>query len=170
MSEKENVTLEDALRLIEDKFSQIEEYFKISQKQNSLLENGKYNEREIENQDDFSEIESLIEEKDTIIKKVNSLDDEFVETFERYKKTLKDDNLDSIADNETFKKLQDYIRLIFEKLEEIKKIEIDNQDKLNEVFDGVKKDIKNFNESTKNQIPERPVTDLDKGFYVDEKK
>lgn len=164
------VTLKDSLDLIDKKLVLINRYYEITKKQNHLLEKNNYNQENSEEEDDFSEIQDIIDEKDKIIIKVNGLDTDFVESFESFKKTLGKDGLDSIASDDNFISLQNKIKAIFESLDLIKNIELKNNEKMQKIYDDVKKSIKNFNDNNKNQMPKKIVTDLDKGFYVDQKQ
>lgn len=163
MNKLEEDLLKKSNELIEDKLNKISKIFEISQKQSKLLED--------EKMDFVDELNSYLEDKSELIYSINEIDTEFVEIFEKLKKSLPENNLDSIAEEKSFKKLQSNISEIFKKLKDIQKIDKINNENMDSKYSYIKDEITKINSMTSNnKYKDKKVSDLDKGFYVDQKK
>lgn len=163
MNKLEEDLLKKSNELIEDKLNKISKIFEISQKQSKLLED--------EKMDFVDELNSYLEDKSELIYSINEIDTEFVEIFEKLKKALSENNLDSIAEEKSFKKLQSNISEIFKKLKDIQKIDKINNENMDSKYSYIKDEITKINSMTSNnKYKDKKVSDLDKGFYVDQKK
>lgn len=149
--------------LIEDKLECVEQFYEFSKKQLELLKN--------ESEDFEEDINFLLDEKSNIIFKINKIDDEFVDTFEKLKSILPGNDLEEVADIESFKLLQQKIAQVFDIFRYIKDIEASNQEYMQKRYLYIKDQIRKVNDANStSKYFNTQISDLDKGFFVDKKK
>lgn len=158
--------LEQVIEILNAKYNLLLEFEEINDKQKQLLTSSK---EDIENFDDDSLLD-YSSKKNDIINNINQLDEKFVEDFEQIKKEA-GGGLDELIKNPEFATLQKKIKDIFYLVSKISDKSNENIKSMEDTFDYIKNELKDINDKkSPNKYVDRPVTDLEKGYFMDEKK
>lgn len=117
-------------------------------------------------------IEALVQKKQQIIDAIDELDKTFLEGYSQLKDELKLDRPDKIDTNRypELKTLKSYINDIMKLARSIMELENSNRDKLNDIFNEVKKELRQINTGKRSiKAYETPMVQSD-GIYIDRKK
>lgn len=125
------------------------------------------------NEDGIENLQKLINDKQAIISKINMIDEEFEVYFTRLKQQLKVKNLDEVKEPGIagIKELKQTIGQIMSTMQEIGRIEKENNDKVKKLMDAFTEEIKKLNLGKKINTAYNPGTLMKPpSYFVDQKK
>lgn len=153
--------INDLYLAIERKLELFNEIYNITLKQQQDIENN-----------DAENIEALVQQKQTVIDEVDKLDLRFLEGYKTLKETLNIDKLDKIDTDKypELKKLKENVQKIMEIAPQIMELESSNKEKLDQIFQRVKNEIKQINLGKKSIKAYEPTPVNNDGIFIDKKK
>lgn len=117
-------------------------------------------------------IGTLVDRKQKVIDAIDKLDQSFLQRYQKLKDELHLDRPDRIDTSKypELKTLKHYVEEIMELAGKVMELESSNREKLNEIFDEVKKELKQINVGKRSlKAYEKPIEQND-GIYIDRKK
>lgn len=117
-------------------------------------------------------IGTLVDRKQQVIDTIDKLDQSFLQGYQKLKDELKLDRPDKIDTDKhpELKTLKQYVEGIMELAGRIMELENGNHEKLNEIFNEVKNELKQINVGKRSlKAYEKPIMQND-GIYIDRKK
>ncbi len=147
--------------LLDKKIEYFNEIYNITNRQKHDIENNT-----------ADNIEILVNEKQQIIDKIDSIDLAFKQQSEMLKKTLQIDSLEKadIQKYPTLGELKKKVAAIMKLAEKIITLENDNNQKLNTLMDSLKLEMKQLKAGKKSlKAYDTPIINTD-GVYIDRKK
>lgn len=156
-----NEIIGNLIKLLDTKLTCFSELFDITKDQTLDIDNN-----EGEN------LSVLVDKKQVVINKVDSIDEAFKVQFEALKKTLNVKSLDEIAPEKypRLKEVKDRVDKLISVTKEIMDIEKANSNKVNVIFENVKNELKEIKRGKVSiRAYERPSINVD-GIYLDKKK
>ncbi|HHY78504.1 MAG TPA: flagellar protein FlgN [Clostridiales bacterium] len=161
MMESIEKMMNDLVELLEEKKAVLEKIHELTLKQKEDIEN---------NQGD--NINGFIDKKQVEIDKINVIDEDFANTVKKLKLELDIESLEQV-DTDRFPQMK-VMRVKIEEIlslgNDIMKLEEYNKDKIIEIINHIKKDLKAVNLGRKSvKAYEKPNIDVG-GIYIDRKK
>ncbi|SES85984.1 FlgN protein [Natronincola peptidivorans] len=149
------------LRLTEAKLVLMKDLLKVTTEQSRILQT-----------DEVEMLDSLIQQKQVIIEKINVLDKEFAEKYEMLKKELGVANLQELEGEaaESFKDLKEKIEKVIEVIEEIHLLDHANTEKIKENIAAAKKNIKTIKTGKKAVSGYNSTYNEGHSIFMDKKK
>jgi hypothetical protein len=148
-------------QITEQKLKLFKEIYNVTVLQKEDIENNK-----------AGNIEALVQKKQQIIDTIDELDKAFLDSYSQLKDELKLDRPDRIDVNRypELKTLKSYIDDIMKLARSIMELENSNREKLNDIFNEVKKELRQINTGKRSiKAYETPMVQSD-GIYIDRKK
>lgn len=148
-------------QITEQKLKLFKEIYNVTVLQKEDIENNK-----------ADNIEALVQKKQQIIDTIDELDKAFLGGYSQLKDELKLDRPDKIDTNRypELKTLKSYIDDIMKLASSIMELENSNREKLNNIFNEVKKELRQINTGKRSiKAYETPMVQSD-GIYIDRKK
>ncbi|AKL93817.1 flagellar-associated protein FlgN [Clostridium aceticum] len=149
------------LRISEGKRLLVNHLLKITQQQSKALE-----------EEDTKALEDLIQEKQTVMAKVDVLDKEFVEKYNLIKEELGIENLQEYEGemSATFKELREKIAGIFKVIEEVQRLDQANTKKVKNNITKAQQNIKSIKTGKKALTGYNQPYKENPSFFIDKKK
>lgn len=157
----DNQLINNLNQIIEQKLDLFSELYDITVMQQQDIDNN-----------EADNIETLVQQKQLIIDKIDQLDQNFLKGYETLKTSL---NLDKLEKTDTSKypelrNLKESVERIMELAPEIMKLENNNREKLNAIFDKVKNELKQVKAGKKSIKAYEAAPVYNDGIYIDKKK
>ncbi len=123
-------------------------------------------------EENISNLERLIQNKQERINRIDKLDDEFRFCFMQLKKTLKVDKLDEVKEMKIAgaKELQDIVRQITEIIMEISEIEKKNNDAVRKLMAATAAEIKKINQGKTANNAYKRSQGMTPSYFIDKKR
>lgn len=158
--------LDEVIKILEEKLQKLDEYKQISSTQLDILKSGQDTAEDL----DYDVLAECVDKKDELIVYINNLDNTFVEKFESIKNAV-DGGIDEVSSLPEFSELQQKIKDVFSIVKDLSDQDKIISEMMKNRFEFIKKEIKSVNDfEAKSRYLEERHEDLDKGFFLDEKK
>lgn len=142
-----------------EKKSYLDQMFQLSKKQEAIIKN-----------DDLSELDSILNDRDSLMKKIDRLDLEFLEI---YKDILASEKVENIYDIDVdkftnIKDLKKVVGTIRDTLKEIDILDKNNMSNINKAFEEVQSNLKQI--KTGQKLYKGYNMEVDNSILIDSKK
>jgi DNA repair exonuclease SbcCD ATPase subunit len=116
-------------------------------------------------------IEALIEEKQQLIHRIDGLDESFLKGYEMLRRELQLDTFKDMDDKRypELKNLKGMVGKITELVQGVMALEKSNQEELEEIFQKVKRELKQVNTGKRSLQAYEPAPVYNDGIYIDKK-
>lgn len=156
-----NKLLDNLNEIIENKLELFKELYDITLLQQQDIENN-----------DADNIQALVEEKQQVINEIDELDKSFLEGYKTLKESL---NLESLhkVDTEKYpelKNLKNSVEKIVKLAPDIMELENSNRERLNEIYERVKGELKQINSGKRSLKAYEAAPVHNDGVFIDKKK
>jgi Asp-tRNA(Asn)/Glu-tRNA(Gln) amidotransferase C subunit len=117
-------------------------------------------------------IESLVQQKQQVIDKVDKLDQAFLAQYNRLKEELQLDSLDLIDTDKhpEMKNVKEHIKSIMGMAHKIMELENSNREKLDSIFQGVKNELRQIKAGKRSVTAYESKPTYNDGIFIDKKK
>lgn len=156
-----NQLISDLNQIIEKKLELFHDMYKITVSQQKDIEENK-----------AGNIELLVQQKQQVIDKIDKLDESFLAGFNKLKKEFQLDSIDLIDTNKhpEMMNIKNHIKSIMGMAHKIMELENSNREKLNDIFQSVKNELKQINTGKRSLKAYEPKPIYNDGFYIDKKE
>jgi hypothetical protein len=153
--------ISDLNQIIEKKLELFHEMYKITIAQQKDIE-----ENEADN------IEVLVEQKQKVIDKIDKLDESFLAGFTKLKNEFEFESIDLIDTSKypEMINIKNHIKSIMGVAHKIMELENSNKEKLDCIFQNIKKELKQVNTGKRSLKAYEPKPVYNDGIYIDRKK
>lgn len=153
--------ISDLNQIIEKKLELFHEMYKITLAQQKDIE-----ENEADN------IEVLVAQKQQVIDKIDKLDESFLTGFSKLKKEFQLDSIDLIDTSKypEMMNIKNHIKSIMGMAHKMMELENSNREKLDNMFQNVKKELRQINTGKRSLKAYEPKPVYNDGVFIDKKK